>query len=146
MRVALFAAAVFAVIGCSSATGLSRCRATAGSGVVCAQLGEEFDLRVNETAYIADTRLSIQAVAVPEDSRCPTDVVCAWAGNARVSVALREGTSAETADVNSTLQPRAVTRFGYVLELIDVRPGRLAGQPLPVEAYVIRLVARRAAG
>ena len=146
MRVALFAAAVFAVIGCSSATGLSRCRATAGSGVVCAQLGEEFDLRVNETAYIADTRLSIQAVAVPEDSRCPTDVVCAWAGNARVSVALREGTSAETADVNSTVQPRAVTRFGYVLELIDVRPGRLAGQPLPVEAYVIRLVARRAAG
>jgi hypothetical protein len=111
---------------------------------VCAPLNDEFDLRVNETAYIADTRLSIQVVAVPEDSRCPTDVVCAWAGNARISLALREGTSAETADVNSTLQPRAVTRFGYEVELIDVRPGRLAGQPLPAEAYVIRLVARRA--
>jgi hypothetical protein len=83
-------------------------------------------------------------VAVPEDSRCPTDVVCVWAGNARVSLALREGPNAEGGDVNSTLQPRTLTRLGYGVELIDVRPGPHSGQALPLEAYIVRLVVRRA--
>ncbi len=144
MRVALAAAALFTLLGCSSATGLARCEPGASNSVVCARLGEEFDLRLNETAYIANTPLSIQALAVPEDSRCPTDVVCAWAGNARVSLMLREGANANAADVNSTLEPRAVSRFGYTVELVDVRPGRISTQTVPPEAYVIRLVARRA--
>ncbi len=144
MRVALYAASMLVLVGCSSATGLSRCQSAAGNAVVCARLGDEFDLRVNETAYIADTRLSIQVVAVPEDSRCPTDVVCVWAGNARVSLALREGPNAEGGDVNSTLQPRTLTRLGYGVELIDVRPGPRSGQALPLEAYIVRLVVRRA--
>ncbi|HJR66918.1 MAG TPA: hypothetical protein VJ802_10845 [Gemmatimonadaceae bacterium] len=144
MRAALLAASLLTTLGCSSATGLARCEPGAGTAVVCARLDEEFDLRLNETAYIANTPLSIQAVAVPEDSRCPTDVVCAWAGNARVSLTLREGANAEGGDVNSTLQPRAVSRFGYSVELVDVRPARLSTQPLPAEAYVFRLVARRA--
>ena len=146
MRVALYAASLLTLVGCSSATGLSRCEGAYGTAVVCARLGEEFDLRVNETAYIADTRLSIQVVAVPEDSRCPTDVVCVWAGNARVSLALREGTSAEGGDVNSTVQPRTLTRLGYAVELVDVRPSPVSGQPILPGAYVIRLVARRASG
>lgn len=144
MRVALLAASLLTTLGCSSATGLARCAPGAGNAVVCARLDEEFDLRLNETAYIANTPLSIQAVAVPEDSRCPTDVVCAWAGNARVSLTLREGANTDGGDVNSTLQPRAVSRFGYSVELVDVRPGRLSTEPLPPGAYVFRLVARRA--
>jgi hypothetical protein len=144
MRVALYAASLFALmLGCSSATGLARCD-RAGNGVVCARLGEEFDVRLNETAYIASTPLSVHVEAVPEDSRCPTDVVCAWAGNARVSLRLREGTNAHGADVNSTLQPRAVSRFGYIVELVDVRPPRISTQGIPAEAYVIRLVTKRA--
>jgi hypothetical protein len=144
MRVALYVAGLSALLlGCSSATGLARCD-RAGTGVVCARLGEEFDLRLNETAYIASTPLSVQAEAVREDSRCPIDVVCAWAGNARVSLTLREGTNAYGADVNSTLQPRAVSRFGYTVELLDIRPPQVSTQTIPGGAYVIRLVARRA--
>ncbi|HJU68542.1 MAG TPA: hypothetical protein VJ650_09890 [Gemmatimonadaceae bacterium] len=144
MRVALYAASMFAILGCSSATGLARCPGATVGAVVCARLGEEFDLKVGQTAYIAETRLSIQVVAVPEDSRCPGDAVCVWAGNARVSLSLRDGTNTDAADVNSMLQPRAVTRLGYTIELIDVRPTPLSGQRLSLEAYVIRLVARRA--
>lgn len=144
MRVALCAVPILTLLlGCSSATGLARCDRAAGTGVVCARLGEEFDLRLNETAYLASTPLSIEANAVPEDSRCPTDVVCAWAGNARVSLTLRAGTTANGGDVNSTLQPRAISRFGYTVELVDVRPPRVSTQTIPAEAYVVRLVARR---
>jgi hypothetical protein len=146
MRVALYAASLVAILACSTGTGLARCAGGGAGGVVCARLDEEFDLRVSQTAYIADTRLSIQLTAVPEDSRCPHDVVCVWAGNARVSLALRDGANADAADVNSTLEPRAVERWGYRVELVDVRPVPTSGQPIPAQAYVIRLVLRRASG
>jgi hypothetical protein len=145
MRVALAAASVLTMVACSTGTGLARCDDDRG-GVVCARLGEPFDVRVDEAAYIADTRLSVQVTAVPEDSRCPSDVVCAWAGNARVSLTLREGTNAEAVDVNSTLDPHAATRWGYTVELLDVRPVPIAGEPIAAKAYIIRLLARRASG
>lgn len=144
MRLALSAASLITILACSTGTGLARCDAAVSSGVVCARLGEQFDLRVDETAYVADTRLSIQFTAVPEDSRCPRDVMCPWAGNARVSLALRDGPNADAVDVNSTLEPRAVIRWGYAVELVDVLPVPFAGQPIPAGSYVVRLVARRA--
>jgi hypothetical protein len=70
--------------------------------------------------------------------------MCPWAGNARVSLALRDGTNMDAADVNSTLEPRAVTRWGYTIELVEVKPVPTAGQPIPAAAYVVRLVAKRA--
>jgi hypothetical protein len=146
MRVALYAASLVTITACSTGTGLARCDDPDRGAVVCARLGEPFDVRVDETAYIADTRLSIQVNAVPEDSRCPSDVVCVWAGNARVSLTLREGANVDAVDVNSTLTPHAATRWGYTVELIDVRPVPAAGQPIPAEAYVIRLVTKRANG
>jgi hypothetical protein len=144
MRVAFCAASLLTILACSAGTGLSRCDGTGTGSVVCARLGEPFDVRVTETAYIADTRLSIRVDAVPEDSRCPSDAVCVWAGNARVSLTLRDGSNSDAAAVNSTLQPQAVDRWGYTVRLVDVQPATRAGQPIAAEAYVIRLVATRA--
>lgn len=144
MRVALYAASLLTVLACSTGTGLARCDDPGRGGVVCARLGEQFDIRVGETAYIADTRLSIRAEAVPEDSRCPRDAVCVWAGNARVSLTLRDASNTDAVDLNSTLDPRAVTRWGYTVHLVDVQPVPTAGQPIPAQEYVVRLVVTRA--
>lgn len=144
MRVAFYAASLLAVLGCSAATGLARCDDVVRGGAVCARLGEPFDLRVGETAYIADTRLSVRVTAVPEDSRCPREAVCVWAGNARVSLTLRDGTKTDVPDVNSTLEPRSVTRWGYTVELVDVQPLPTAGQAIPAQDYVARLIVTRA--
>ena len=146
MRVALYAASLLTALACSTGTGLARCDDAGRDGVVCARLGEQFSLRVGETAYLADTRLSIRLNAVPEDSRCPRDVVCVWAGNARVSLTLRDGSNADAVDLNSTLEPRAVTRWGYAVKLVDVQPVPTAGQPIPAREYVVRLVVTRASG
>jgi hypothetical protein len=146
MRVATYAASLLAALACSTATGLARCDDAARGGVVCARLGEQFDIRVGETAYIADTRLSIRVNGVPEDSRCPRDAVCVWAGNARVSLTMRDGSNADGVDLNSTLDPRAVSRWGYTVQLVEVQPLPTAGQPIPAQEYVIRLVVARASG
>lgn len=144
MRVALVAASLFTLLACSTGTGLARCDDTGAGGAICARLGEEFDLRSSETAYIADTRLSIRADSVPEDSRCPENAVCVWAGNARVSLTLRDGTNSSAAELNSTLEPHAVTRWGYTFRLVDVRPNPRAGQRIAAAMYVVRLSVTRA--
>lgn len=146
MRFILLAALLGTVAGCASSasTGLARCNDSPSDARVCAELGEEFDLRVNDTAFIIDTDLSVRVDGVPDDSRCPIDVRCPWAGNARVWLTIRDGSRRDSTGVNSTLEPHAATRFGYTVQLVDVRPPRVAGQEVRPSDYVIRLVVTRA--
>ena len=44
--------------------------------------GQEFTLPVGETAVIKGEDLSLKFIEVTGDSRCPTGVVCVWAGEA----------------------------------------------------------------
>ena len=143
MRAALLAASLLGVLACTTGTGLARCDAGGAGGVICARLGEPFDLRVGETAYIADTRFSVRADSVPEDSRCPQNAVCVWAGNARVSLTLRDGANTSAVELNSTIEPRAMVRWGYRTELTGVQPLPTAGQRIAAETYVVRLVVGR---
>src|SRR5438105_576701 len=56
---------------------------------VPARIDVPFQLRVNQTAFIDSLNLTIRFVAVKEDSRCPSDVVCIWEGQATISVNVR---------------------------------------------------------
>ena len=47
-----------------------------------AQLDQPFTLFVRERAQLGN--LQIRFIGVPEDSRCPLDVECVWAGNAKI--------------------------------------------------------------
>ena len=56
---------------------LGSCAAT---GEVKARLGEEFSLSIGQSASIAGENLEIRFEEVVEDSRCPKNVNCIWAG------------------------------------------------------------------
>ncbi|MFC1932604.1 hypothetical protein ACFLXU_03105 [Chloroflexota bacterium] len=43
-------------------------------------LGQEFSLRIGESASIRGEELQVRFLEVTEDSRCPTGVVCIWEG------------------------------------------------------------------
>ncbi|MDQ4079599.1 MAG: hypothetical protein M3125_02480 [Gemmatimonadota bacterium] len=142
MRAGIYAVVLAILTACAGSTGLARCD-TGNTDHVCARLGEPFDVRVGQTAFLADTRLSIRIEGVPEDSRCPRDVQCVWAGNARVALELRDGENTDTASVSSTLEPHAVTRWDYRIELVEVKPVSTEGQPIPQSEYRIRLLVDR---
>jgi hypothetical protein len=44
------------------------------------KLGQEFQLAIGQTATFSDADLKVKFDEVIEDSRCPGDVVCFWAG------------------------------------------------------------------
>ena len=69
--------------------------------------------------------LNVRPLAVTEDSRCPVNVTCIWAGR----VALRVRVSGMAGDqVVSTMAPLDLPRGG-ALELASVTPARMTGRP-----------------
>ena len=77
---------------------------------VVAEPGTSFTLPVGKTAAVkgTDTRLTFREVR--EDSRCPTDVTCVWAGDAKIAVVIsRNGVPDETR-IMSITPPNNETR------------------------------------
>jgi hypothetical protein len=109
---------------------------------VAVELGREFELKMNQTATVDGVRLTLRGV--PEDSRCPIDVVCVWEGNARVVLEVRAGANGEptTINLNTSLAPQEVTILGLKVRLVGVLPAPRASEPR-TEAYSALLVIQR---
>ena len=102
---------LLALAGCATAPPLS-------DETVTARLGEEVRLGA----------LRIRPVAVLEDSRCPADVTCVWAGRIRVRVAV-SGAGEPVFELN---QPVALPG-GAHLSLVAVAPPRWNSPPPGVD-------------
>lgn len=61
-----------------------------------AALGADFALREGESIRIDGTTLVVTFTRLLEDSRCPADVTCIQAGQARIAVTLRQNGSPST--------------------------------------------------
>jgi len=60
-----------------------------GSDTMKASLGIEFTLPAGKTAAISGESLSIKFNSVTGDSRCPSDVICIWAGEANCNTVFK---------------------------------------------------------
>jgi len=103
------------------------------------KLGEEFELAVHQTAQMTAEKISVTFQEVLEDSRCPVDVTCIWAGLAKVS--LHVAVSGQEREISlSTSPPDNSAGFeNYTFWLIKVRPVPRADQTMDRSAYVVTL-------
>jgi hypothetical protein len=73
---------------------------------------------------------------VSSDSRCPTDVVCIWAGNATVEIGLAVGMGPTYPfTLNTLLDPRSVDFSGYRVTLVDLTPYPVSTRRIPPDEY-----------
>ncbi|MGE3467820.1 MAG: hypothetical protein AB7J13_12930 [Pyrinomonadaceae bacterium] len=83
-------------------------------------------------------RLSIKFVEIVEDSRCPPDVDCIWAGNAKVRIAVAKDKMApQFAELNTLGGPTSVKLYGYTISLdgLTQNPPETSGTtPCPLVA------------
>src|SRR6267142_1883225 len=91
---------VFLVFGCAMLLTFASELANAHAKV--AQLDREFKLKVGEQVALKRTHLRIKFVTVENDSRCPKDVTCVWAGNAAVRIQLSVGRRSKTLTLNTS--------------------------------------------
>ena len=89
---------------------------------MAAKNAEMVRVQINKEKRFAKSKLSIRFVELVEDSRCPTDTNCIWAGNAKIKIRVaRNGRSQElTLDTNGPNQ--AATAEGYSIKLIGLTP------------------------
>lgn len=110
------------------------------NGVKGPASSQNFDLKVGETVAVPDSRIKISFKEVAEDSRCPEDVNCVWAGNAKVVLEItNSGRRATTLTLNSGLNPKHLTFQGYDIKLADVKPLQNTHKKISQSDYVITL-------
>jgi hypothetical protein len=81
----------------------------------------EVTLPLGATRAVGDVAISF--VKVSEDSRCPVNVQCVWAGNAAVELSLASGSRPVVSRVlNSGIEPKTVDEFGLRITLKELSP------------------------
>jgi hypothetical protein len=104
-------------------------------------LDEAFTIKIGEQVEIKDASLRITFTSVEEDSRCPVDVECAWAGNAKLNVEVkRSKRKYVSASLNTTLNPREIDYKGYKIKLVRVSPDRKVNVPPDPADYEATIV------
>lgn len=87
-----------------------------------AQTSQQISVGLNKQTKVSRGKLTVKFVAV-EDSRCPQDVTCVWAGNAKVTVKVSNSKGkSQTFDLNTSLEGKSATFAGYEIKLADVTP------------------------
>jgi hypothetical protein len=108
------------------------------------RLNQNFVLRVGQEVSVADQKLNVKFVSVPEDSRCPKGVNCIWAGNVRVQLQVTKAKS-KPVKVELSLNPRdfpdgeAADCGNYRIKLVKVDPYPVADQQLKPGDYTATL-------
>jgi hypothetical protein len=105
----------------------------------------EVTLRARESTSVEN--IEIRFSGVLEDSRCPVDVVCVWAGNARATLGVGppRGTQGPVEQVllNTTEGAQSGEAWGLRLTLVELTPVPKSTEPILPENYRIRLKVER---
>ena len=93
-----------------------------GAMTANAQGTQQISVRLNKQAKASRSNLTIKFISV-EDSRCPQDVQCVWAGNAKVTIKVtsRRG-GAQNFDLNTGAGEKSIKFNGYEIKLDTVTP------------------------
>ncbi len=126
-----FLAMVLAASGCG-----------AGPGDIQAGLNEEFALSMGQRALIAGENLGIRFEEVTEDSRCPREVTCIWAGRVTCMVEITQGGSSYRMTLTEpglSDEYSRETYEGYELAF-HVTPYPEAGKKIAKDLYRLHLI------
>ena len=103
-----------------------------------AEVGREFEIAVGQEAKLQGSNVVIRFRGVTNDSRCPSDVQCVWAGNAVAGFDL-SGAGQSEALINTTLDPKSVSYGGYTIALVGLKPTPKSGSAIPALEYIATL-------
>ena len=116
---------------------LAACRSTGAPAPRAASLNQEVQLAPSEQVSYRSHGLTVEFVRVVEDSRCPTDATCVWAGEVKVQVATR---TAGAGAVQHEIKAGGHATVGaFRVHVVDVQPERLSTRAIPQEEYRVTL-------
>lgn len=91
----------------------------------------EITLKSGEEGEVAG--LVIKMLRIKDDSRCPINARCVWAGKVSADVELKSREITGVTTLDSGNSPHLFEN--YLIKLIDVKPGKVAGQEITQAEY-----------
>ncbi len=134
---------VVLTIGCHQLNGIPTSQNTNQlPNLIPINLGNQFELKVNQEALIDPEKIKIKFLNVEEDSRCPSDVQCVWPGQVKILVkVINQEQDLGEFNLISRVGEKAVKTFdGYSIELIEVTPYPQKNQRPEISDYQVTLV------
>lgn len=102
-------------------------------------LGDDLMVAFGERVLIPAESLIITFTELNEDSRCPSDVICGWEGQATITVTIARGSSdAEPRTLRE--HGEAASFFHYSIALVELSPYPTTSHQSTPDEYVATLV------
>jgi hypothetical protein len=116
---------------------LAACRSTGAPAPHAASLKQEIQLAPKQQAAYGPQGLTVEFIRVVEDSRCPSDVECVWAGEVKVEVATRINTA--EAVKHEIKAGEHATVGAFRVGIVNVHPVPVSTRQIPQEEYRVTL-------
>ncbi|HMG70540.1 MAG TPA: hypothetical protein VK544_05455 [Gemmatimonadaceae bacterium] len=112
--------------------------------VIVAEPGVAFSLPIGKTATINGDGTKITFRRVTQESRCPTDVTCVWAGDATIEVIIsRTGSPDDTATITLRTPYGEKSSGNLLIRFVGLTPVPRQADGNAPRAYVAELVVNR---
>jgi hypothetical protein len=130
-----FGLVVCSVLACAQSS--TACDTSTGAcAIQSAPLGQDVALTIRTPVEFGPDRLRVRFDSVLQDSRCPRDVQCVWAGNAAARVRVQISSDLEQIiDLNTNVGPKESHFDGYVLRLVALGPDPVSTTRIEPAAY-----------
>lgn len=116
---------------------LVACKPGGAAAPHVASLDQEIQLAPKEQAVFDPHGLTVEFVRVVEDSRCPIDVTCVWAGEVKVQLSARiDPAEAEQREIAAGQQ---ATVGDFQLSVVKVEPERVSTREISAHEYRVTL-------
>lgn len=99
-------------------------------------------MAVGDEVRVEGTTLRVAFLGLENDSRCPVDVTCVWAGDAEVALALAVGTGPSVPSVlhwNTQMGPASAEAGPYKVTLVAIEPVARSDHEIRDDEYRVRL-------
>jgi len=101
------------------------------------EAADSVKVRVGQTIVVEGIRVRFSAVE--SDSRCGSDVVCIWAGDAVANFVVEQNCDCNSPafelKLHTTLDPKSGTAYGFRVELLELAPHPRSTSPIRKDAY-----------
>jgi hypothetical protein len=109
------------------------------------RVGREFKIKAGRTLTFKGESLRLRFVKVSEDSRCPTNVNCIWAGNAEVLIEVSakgvRGKSILKLNTNASQGRAGEDKYRrYTVKLVGLSPYPSNGRKIDAGEYMATLL------
>ncbi len=112
--------------------------------VVSAQTGQAVSVCAGKQATAKQSGLKVKFIEVLEDSRCPTDVNCIWAGNAKIKIEVtNKGGGKKILELNTNSGSKGDQFDGWAIDLVALTPYPSTTTTIDAKDYVAKIVITR---